>query len=105
MRVYTQYTFIYTTGYTVGRNKMNQNKLTKKVIEDMAGGYLPFEKVEEGQSWVNENAFRVTMKSRSFNIGNLRELNGRGFELLCFGIGDDGKLFIEFDIASPKVSA
>jgi hypothetical protein len=79
-------------------------KITKKIVEQMAGGYLPFESVEDGKSWLNPDSFRVILKTDGFNIGNLEALKERGFELLAFGITDDDKkLYIEFEVAKPKV--
>ena len=84
---------------------MNQNKLNKKAIKEMAGGYLFEDTIEESDSMVGNNPFRVVLRTRGFGIGNLNALEGRGFKLLCFGINDEGKLYIDFEVASPKVRA
>lgn len=80
-------------------------KITKQIVEQMAGGLIPLERVEDGKSWINPDSFRVILKSDGFNIGNLEALEERGFKLLGFGITDDDKkLYIEFDVAKPKVT-
>ena len=85
------------------RNKMNKEEI--QMIRQMSGGFISIDTVQESESLVSRNPFRVVLKTRGFNIGNLNALKGRGFELLCFGINDEGKLYIDFDVAAPKVRA
>ena len=73
--------------------------INANTIAEMAGGYIDIDRVEEGPSRVAENPFRIFLKIGYFNIGNLEELKGRGFNLLGFGVDEEGKLFIDFDIA------
>lgn len=79
------------------------NKKDIKMVKDMCGGFISIDTVQESDSCVSRNPFRIVLKTRGFNIGNLNVLKGRGFELLCFGINEEGKLYIDFDVAAPKV--
>lgn len=81
------------------------NNKTIKAIKEMAGGLLWEERIEESDSRVARNPFRVVLRVHGFGIGNLNALKGRGFELLCFGVNEEGKLYIDFDVAAPKVTA
>ena len=81
------------------------NKMSKKTIEQMAGGLFSIATIQESHSIVSDNPFRVVLKDGYMNIGNLDALEGRGFKMLGFGIDEQGKLFIDFDVARPKVRA
>jgi hypothetical protein len=75
------------------------------MIRQMCAGFISIDSVQESDSCCSKNPFRIVLKTKGFNIGNLNVLKGRGFELLCFGITDEGKLYIDFDVAAPKVRA
>lgn len=77
--------------------------MNKKDIEQMIGGYCyRVKRIERSQCLQGEHPIKVVLESRIMNIGNLRALEGRGFQFLGCEITDDGYLGLTFDIKLSK---